>query len=35
MKKKIKITALSCHLHKGYCMTFKLTARGISKTTAG
>lgn len=34
-KKKIKVTALSCHLHKGYCMTFKLTARGISKTTAG
>lgn len=35
MKKKIKVTALSCHLHKGYSMTFKLTARGISKTTAG
>lgn len=35
MKKKIKVTALSCHLHKGYCMTFKLTARGISKTTVG
>lgn len=32
---KKKVAALSCHLHKGYSTTLKLTARGISKTTAG